>query len=388
MFLCRNHSDELGELLGGLASGGTVTETVIEGRTLSGGGWRVERDRRLAGMIEHLTDAALGCARMGDGGVRRAGGARAWSDRDGSAEVLTKCRCGHAEHIDSGCAAVDRVRVGEEPDPLNGKPRPTFEDRSCSCGVYEPRTAPPKLLVQALSSGGINARAAAVLGDLRKVLWDAATRNGFTPLDVSDLAGMALWLADNTTGIAARDDQAGQLHAALTRVVARIEQTVNRRVPPRFCGRCTTTITKDGRKQRCELALYARRDAIEVTCPNPDCRTVHNVERLFNQQLAESAYLRFSREELIGNQRTSDGDRYWTGLMGELGEFVHWQAFYRWVAPGGVLQRPDGFRRPDGRIGGTRHSPSDVPMWRLSNVRKARLVMAAQSGPQKAVMAR
>lgn len=351
LFLCSTHTTELRDMLTSLASGGTVTETVYGGRTASGGGWRVERDRRLAGLLHHLSTAALGQTRLSSGGARR--GARRDTHLNGERTLAS-----HIEQFPNETETdLEKARNQRERIALN----------------------------HALAAGGINSRATRLLGDARELLVGAATRNGYAPLDMSDLAGTALWLAHSAADIAAHDDHAGQLHGSVNRLIGRIETAINRPVPPRFCGRCTTMVDREGREQRCELALYASREAIEVTCPG--CDTVHNAEKLFNQQLVESEYLRFTREELIGNQRTNDGERYWTGLMGELGEFVHWRTFARWTAAGGAL-KPDGFRRPDGRIGTSRRSPECQPVYRLSKVRKARRVMGEQSGPRKAVMSR
>jgi hypothetical protein len=227
--------------------------------------------------------------------------------------------------------------------------------------------------------GDVNAKASDVLKQTRELLteWSdrVATITGtdYRPLDMSDQAGRAMWLAHNVHTIAGIDG-AGEFHAKIAKTVRRTEDTINLPTPPRFCGVCTTEI--DG--EQCGLALYARRDTIEVVCPNPKCKTVHNVERLFNRTLNTADHMRWSREVLIGNQRTQSSDRYTTGIMGELGEFVHWRTFHDWCAKDKL--RPAGFVRPDGRRGITRHSKDDVPEYRLADVRRVRRMTADKTG--------
>ncbi|UXA06568.1 hypothetical protein KXD96_28300 (plasmid) [Mycobacterium sp. SMC-2] len=124
------------------------------------------------------------------------------------------------------------------------------------------------------------------------------------------------------------------------------------------------------------------RDAIEVTCPNPQCRTTHNIERLYNRTLNNADNKTFPRDVLIGNQRTDSPDRYTTGIMGELGEFVHWRTFARWIRDKQL--KPAMWVRPNGRRGFYRHSPEDVPEYRLADVRKVKRAMDRKTGKAKA----
>ncbi len=121
----------------------------------------------------------------------------------------------------------------------------------------------------------------------------------------------------------------------------------------------------------CGTAIYGRRDAIQVICPNRKCRSVYNAELLFTRNIQACDYMHFTREELIGNQRTEHQDRYWTGFMGEMGEFVHYKQFQRWIKDGRL--KPRRFRRANGRHGFNRRNSDDEPEYLLAEVRRVRL---------------
>lgn len=186
---------------------------------------------------------------------------------------------------------------------------------------------------------------------------------------------LALQLAANVHAIARRLD-AGACYAQIKALVDDIEKVINRPPAPRFCGQCDTMIDR----KICGLALYAPRDATEVVCPNPLCRTVHNIEKLYNRTLNSADYKTFPRDVLIGNQRV-DAERYTTGIMGELGEFVHWQTFNRWIRDGQL--RPRQYLRPNGRRGLTRHTADDTPEYLLADVRKIKRRMDRKTGKTK-----
>ncbi|CQD03707.1 gp75 protein [Mycobacterium europaeum] len=186
---------------------------------------------------------------------------------------------------------------------------------------------------------------------------------------------LALALAGNVPAIARRPD-AGACFAQIKHLVDDIEKVINRPPAPRFCGQCDTMIDR----KICGLALYAPRDALEVTCSNPLCRTVHNIERLYNRTLNNADNKTFPREVLIGNQRT-DAERYTTGIMGELDEFIHWQTFNRWIRDKQL--KPAMWVRPNGRRVFTRHSTDDTPEYRLADVRKIKRAMDRKTGKAK-----
>lgn len=199
----------------------------------------------------------------------------------------------------------------------------------------------------------------------------------FVPLSPYDTAGYALWLADHTHDLAGIDD-VGRFHQRLRDLIDKAQKCVDCPPSPRFCGQCDTMIDR----KICGLALYAPRDAIEVKCPNPKCRTVHDIEKLYNRTLNSADYKTFPREVLIGNQRTDSPERYTTGIMGELGEFVHWQAFNRWLREKRL--KPAMYLRPNGRRGFYRHGDDDIPEYRLSDVRKVKRHMDTKAGKAKA----
>ncbi|OIN81648.1 hypothetical protein [Mycobacterium malmoense] len=186
---------------------------------------------------------------------------------------------------------------------------------------------------------------------------------------------LALLLAHNVHAIASHKD-AGRCYHDIRDAITQIEHAINRPPAPRFCGQCDTKIDR----KICGLALYAPRTAIEVTCPNPQCRTLHNIEKLYTRTLHNAETMTFPREVLIGNQRTDNPDRYTTGIMGELGEFVHWQTFNRWVRENRL--RPATYVRPNGRRSFHRHTPQDTPEYRLADVRKTKRLMDHATKPK------
>jgi hypothetical protein len=244
-----------------------------------------------------------------------------------------------------------------------------------------------------ISSGGdeaplrFNSHARELITQIRAALVDWADRLAkhtgitFVPLGGPAAAEYALWLAHHAATLA-KIQGAGRFHRRLTKLTKKAQRCVDSPPALRFCGQCDTKIdhTGGGRKI-CGLALYAHRDAIEVTCPNPECGTIHNVEKLYNRTLNAADYKTFPREVLIGNQRTDSPERYCTGIMGELDEFVHWRTFDRWAAERRI--KPAMYQRPGGRRGFFRHNDDDIPEYRLSDVRKVKRAMDRKTGKAK-----
>lgn len=189
-------------------------------------------------------------------------------------------------------------------------------------------------------------------------------------------AEVARWLATHVHALAC-DESAGVWKREIQALVKKITRAVDLPPAPIFCGQCDTT--KVDRKL-CGVNLYAHPSAIEITCPN--CHSTHNVEKLRTRTINDSNDRAFTREELIGNQRTSDPTLYTTGIMGANDEFVHWQTFNRWVRERHL--KPADYLRPGGRRHGNwRHSPEDIPRYRLGDVRRVRAKMEQQN-PVKA----
>lgn len=184
---------------------------------------------------------------------------------------------------------------------------------------------------------------------------------------------LANWLAVHVHSLAC-DESAGIWKLEVDGLVRKIEKVIDRPPAPRFCGQCDTKIDR----KICGLMLYARREAIEVTCPNPACRTTHNIEALYNRWRNAIDYQIVSRDEMIGNQRAANPELHNTGIMGALDEEVRWQTFNRWIRDGHL--RPVRYLRPNGRRGFFRHGPEDEPEYRVGDVRRVRRKMA-QSNP-------
>lgn len=210
-----------------------------------------------------------------------------------------------------------------------------------------------------------NTRATKLITDIRKLLQFAAIcfEPVYTPINPNDTAGYALWLSEHVHDLALVDG-IGQFQHRLKNHIDKIWRTIERPPAPKFCGQCDTMT--DGKI--CGPALYAPRDAIEITCPT--CKTTHNIEKLYNRTLNNADNKNFPREVLIGNQRTTNGEHYTTGIMGELDEFVPWRTFHSWTFEGHL--RPRQYLRPNGRRGLNRHTEDDIAEYRLADVRKLR----------------
>jgi hypothetical protein len=293
-------------------TGRLITETLQSGRTRAGGEWRIERDRRLPGLLKDLQNAATGQTRLGT------------QDR--------------------------RTKTDEAPLRFNTSARKIIAD--------------------------ISTELIDITADLTK-----HTGIAYVAMDPSDIGSYALWIAHNTHQIAGMED-AGRIVRRVASLKDRAERCVDKPPSPRFCGQCDTKIDR----KICGLALYAARDAIEVTCPNPQCRTVHNIEKLYNRTINSADNKHFPREVIIGNQRPASPENYSTGILGELEEFVHWQTFNRWLRE--KRFKPVMYLRPcgncprcqakipylceKGRRGFYRRNEGDIPEYRLADVRRVK----------------
>lgn len=308
LYLCADCEVELADMLTSLTTGGTITETIQQGRTASGRHWWIERDRRIPGLLQDLADAATGQTRFG----------------------------GHNR----------RTTTEEAPLRFNSTARKRITE--------------------------IRALLLEWTQHLAKHIGAA-----YVAMDPLDTTAYAQWLAHNAHALAGIED-IGHFHHQLRTLIGKAQRCVDCPPQPRFCGQCDTMMDR----KMCGLALYAPRDAVEVTCPNRDCRTVHNIEKLYTRTLNSAEYKLFPREVLIGNQRTDSPERYTTGIMGELGEFVHWQTFNRWLREKRL--KPRMYLRPNGRRGFYRQSDDDTPEYRLADLRKVKRQMDGKTGKAKA----
>lgn len=174
----------------------------------------------------------------------------------------------------------------------------------------------------------------------------------------------AMWLAENVSAIAC-DEAAGECLATFEGHARAVERIVDLPTQPKFLGPCPASVEhSDGRRERCNAMLTANPRAIEITCPNPKCRRVHNVERVGDQLVNEIDYYRFTRTDLAK-------------VLSWLDETVPKQTLSDWITGGKAKNppklKPAGYQRPDGRFGINRHSPEDLPVYRLADVRKLRL---------------
>lgn len=219
----------------------------------------------------------------------------------------------------------------------------------------------------------INLRASQLLGQVNltlvRLVQEMCDNRGMTyrALEVvsdydGDAAKLALWLARHVDAIAA-DESAGDCFDEVYAHIAHILRVINRPVPPRFCGPCPSPSVDDDTRQ-CGTALMAKRDAIEVRCP--ECKNSHNIEELILRLVNEVDHWRFTRAEILL-------------IMGTLGEPLNERTFQRWRKLG--IVKSSGYRRVDGRIAVSNHSDSDEPVYRLADVRRAK----AQSTPGKAI---
>lgn len=326
VFLCRDHVAELSDLLGSLVSGGTVTERVQEGRTASGGGWWVERDRPLAGLLQHLQEAVVGQVRHGD-----ARGPRV-ARRDG--------------HLDGESLLASHIETFPNDDEPNLDAARRQRERAA--------------LSHALAQGRLNARAAEVLVKARKMLeaWvdDVAATTGvrFTPVSPFDVEGTALWVAGHAHSLA-NLESAGRTLRQATRLVGQIERAVNRPAPRRYLGRCPTWI--DSAAKICGKQLEADEDAIEVQCT--DCHRVHNCNRLQLVMVNDLAREKVTIGRILEINRRLPEDYQ-----------IPARTLRRWRKEGKL--KPHGYRRPDGRTGIARHSDEDVPLYLWRDVEKLR----------------
>ena len=174
-------------------------------------------------------------------------------------------------------------------------------------------------------------------------------------------AQLSFWLGAHTESVAG-NESAGDCFNEISDHMTRILATINRPVPPRFCGPCPASHPDDDRK-RCSQALMAKREALEVICPQ--CKTVHNVDNLMVRLMAEVDHWRFTRKETLL-------------IMSTLGDKLSDRTFRHWRKLG--IVKPCGYRRPDGRDAFTRHGDDDEPLYRLSEVRRAKYKTLTTTG--------
>lgn len=304
--------------------------------------------------IDFLEDAAHGQTRMGSGGRR----AREDKHLNGDDDLLTDCTCGHpaADHEDDECITV-----------IEHKPL-TY----CACDGYVADV--DKLRARLLRLGGINARASSLLlavgNSLTTTIRDLCEQRGIRlvhprfigPLRPGDLrapwrgsANYARWLAGHVNTIAAGEG-AGETYREIERYVAEIERAINKPIPMRPLGRCPTW--NEVTRTTCGKELKAREDVIEVYCRN--CRATHNCNWLLQLMQKEADRTKMTIDEIIAHNKYLPEEYR-----------INPRTLRQWRQQGNIPKlTPKGYRRPDGRVGLTRHGDDDEPLYLYADLRK------------------
>lgn len=169
------------------------------------------------------------------------------------------------------------------------------------------------------------------------------------------LPEIANWLAVHVHSLAC-DESAGQWKRDADGLVRKIEKVIDRPPAPRFCGPCIHYVEHN---RHCGALLYARREAIEVTCRT--CRTTHNIEQLSRYLENRADVMRFTSSEIMI-------------IMTTLNSPIPPKTWWNWRNDGRVKVR--GYKRPDnpdgtrGSVKLHRRSDADEPVYRLAEVRK------------------
>lgn len=303
-FLCSRCRNELQDLLGALlpSRAGAATEAgVIPVR------WR-------QGLLDYLTEAASGQARLGDA-TRRVRNTPARLDGDDTADALYL----------------------KESGKLAGG------------GRYEV-WSPKYTLNRLLATGKVNPRASNLSAEMFNAIGSWATHIASTnnlTIAWKTTMGYTDFLHRHTHLVALDEDAAELLHR-VRGFVRQIEKVINRPETPRVLGPCPSPTT--GRKL-CATRLEASVDAVRVTCPK--CTATHRVADLL------AALLTYLREE--------------RGTSTELRTLLD-KAGYR--LPEGTLKswvhrrklHPVGWMRPDGYRGIRKRGVKDQPVYLMADV--------------------
>jgi hypothetical protein len=149
----------------------------------------------------------------------------------------------------------------------------------------------------------------------------------------STTTAAAIWLANNIPTIAC-NEAAGEIFAQVRKAIDDIERMINRPIPPRFLGPCPIWVSASHDKKcqkihphACTTALIAKVGLTEVTCPQ--CHTVHDVERLLEQQLRDTDDKSFTMSEL------------WKLILPVMRLYVPLRTLQHWAARGQMI--PTGY---------------------------------------------
>jgi hypothetical protein len=329
--------------------------------------------------LEHLDDAVLGRTRMGDGGK---GGTRREPFK-GDDQALMRCRCGHSEHENVACRAVDVEMIEVLTVDDKGKQTAELErrERRCSCDEYVPALTQTKLRAQLLAMGRVNARASEQVDAARNTLttWvrHLCETRGVTFMPPNSVgsafvgplqpgwrrlardyrptnAELCEWLAAHVKAIAC-DEAAGQCYEEIKTLIESIERLVNRPLRRKWLGQCPEW--NERTRQSCGVSLWAREDAIEIRCQQ--CGTTHNCDRLKLLLFNDLEREKVPWDKILRANKSQPEDRQ-----------VPERTLQSWRRTGRLKAR--GYRRPNGREVINRHSGDDVPLYLWPDVRKLR----------------
>lgn len=319
MYLCSRCCDELKELLGSLLpsqAGGKTDAGEVPVR------WR-------NGLLDYLSSAAAGQARLGDGTRRvRSGPTRLDGDDPTDALYL------------------------KESGKLAGGGR--FE-------IWQPKYTLNRLL----ATGRVNARAS----DLRVECFEAMRMWALHIAKTHQLEitwrttmGYADFLHKHIHQVAL-DEDAGELLSRVRGLVRRIERTINRPEQPQECGLCPTIIDR-GRKGRsqCGTRLTAPRRAIQLECPT--CHITYNIERLKERLIDGSDEWVLTRSQIMQILPILSD-------MAGIDQGLPARTFDNWRADRRITQL--GWWRPGDPIGvwhELQQTDGDRPTYRLADVRR------------------
>lgn len=306
LFLCRQHTDELREMLLGLPQ-----------------------------LLDWLEDAAIGQVKLSDDGDRRGRRSVEWVDGDTPLDVYRRMSRAESSALLRRFLALGGInaKAAELGQQVRLMLVRWAQDVCDSRGLTYPGTA-------SLGTGALPPQRD---GEPRTV----PPSGGYTGEHVS----IALWLAEHSSALAA-DESAGMCFGEVQHAIERILTVINPPVPPLFVGPCPAPHPDEDRKA-CATRLIAKRDAIEVRCPQ--CKATHHIETLMNRQINALGHQRFTVQEIHL-------------IMTKMGTPLPERTFRDWRKKGKILVA--GYRRPDGRLAFTRHSDDDEPVYRLADVRK------------------
>lgn len=301
LFLCQPHTDELREMLLGLPK-----------------------------LLRYLEQAALGQVKLSDDGTRRGRRSVEWVDGDTPLDTYRRMSRAESSALLRRFLALGGInaKAAELGEQVHRTLVRWAQDICDSRGVAYPATRglAPESHAEPRTGAGAG---------------------GYT----GEAPSIALWLAEHASAIAASED-AGMCFDEIHRHIERILVVINPPIPPLFIGPCPAPHPEEDRKA-CATRLTAKRDAIEVRCPQ--CKTTHNIDSLMIRQVTALGHQRFTVQEIHL-------------IMTKMGTPLPERTFRDWRKKGKVAVA--GYRRPDGRLAFTRHSPEDEPVYRLADVRK------------------